>query len=155
MFEEMGTCVPSSDDRARTFGRVCFKTQSHSFRDLHWPSPRLALASEMCFIWPTWWFYLKIELGFKSQEISSTCLDFWCPLENRKIWQNPSHNPHDSPFLDGSTCRLLDKGKGPVSLTAVIRALTSLFITAQALPFAVVAPCDIGFFSSLCHLPVR
>lgn len=104
------TCITSSDDRAYKFQCVCFKTQSHFFRDLNWPSYRPALASKVCFIWPTWWFYLKIESGFKNQKISSACLDFWYSLENLKIWLNCSHSPRDSPLLEQSTCRLIYKG---------------------------------------------
>lgn len=86
------TCIASSDDRDYRAYKVCvcFKTQSHFFRDLNLPSPRPA--SKMCFIWPAWWFYLKIESRFQNQEISSTYLDFWCLLKNLKIWQNCSHN---------------------------------------------------------------
>lgn len=83
-------CIASLDDRAYKFWCVCFKTQSHFFRDLNWPTPRPALATEMCFIWLIRWFNLKLNRDVKIRRFQ---VQIWFSCVFWKIWSSGKTMP--------------------------------------------------------------
>lgn len=107
-------------------GVFVLKLNLNFFRDWNRPSTGPALAGKMCFIWPMEWFYFKIELGFKNQEISSTNLDFWSPREKSKdLAELFPATPHDHYFWGRvPTVSFIKEMARPVSPVSLLSALT-------------------------------
>lgn len=151
-------CIASSDDRAYKFRCVCFKTQSHFFRDLNWtpPSPRtqpsldqqnLCYLTHMVVLFKNWVKILKSGdfkyiLGFLVSSGKSEDLAKLFPQPRMTV---PSWNPVPVTFF------LKETGWRPSLPLSTI--LTSLCLIGHPSPSDVC--CSVWYlFNNLCHLPL-